>query len=467
MNNFHILCIDDDADFLTGMRITLNKIYKCSTAGTLSEGLKIIQNETVDLVLLDISLGDENGIDVLKQIKKADSSIDVVMVTGHRDPKLVVESIRAGASDYICKPFETDDLTAVIEKLQQIRALKNRHDAMIEEQNSADTSSRLLGTSPAFRRLLDMAGRVRGYDANILIEGESGTGKELLARYVHSQEHNLRRPFIAVNCASIPETLIESELFGHEKGAFTGAFGRRIGKFELANNGDIFLDEISTLKPDLQAKMLRVLQEKEICRIGGSTPIKTNFRVIAATNEKLETMVAQGLFRMDLYHRLRVVYLHIPPLRERNEDIPLLVRHFLFKYGRQGSFKDVSPAAMDLLKHYAWPGNIRELENLVHNLIIMSPNNVIGEHELPGWITAKPLSQADITAKVNADSAFSLGDHRRSAERECLVKALNKCNWNKSRTANMLNISRTTLHCMFKKLQIQEKIERQYGRETN
>ncbi|PIW64775.1 MAG: hypothetical protein COW13_00495, partial [Candidatus Omnitrophica bacterium CG12_big_fil_rev_8_21_14_0_65_50_5] len=430
MNNYNILCVDDDPEFLVCLRLELEKFYHCLTTNTLSEGLKIIRNETIDLVLLDITLSDGDGIDGLRNIKKIDPSIDVVMVSGHKDPKFVISSIRDGASDYICKPFVTEELIAVVEKLQKVKQIKNRHDALIADQNITDTSSRLLGASPAFRRLIDMAGRVKGFDANVLIEGESGTGKELLARYIHAQEGDLTRPFIAVNCASIPENLIESELFGHEKGAFTGALYRRLGKFELANNGDIFLDEISTLKPSMQAKILRVLQEKEIVRIGSSATTKTNFRVIAATNEDLAMMVSRNIFRVDLYHRLRVVNLHIPPLRERRMDVPVLVGHFLFKYGRQNRYKEISTAAMELLRSYDWPGNIRELENIIHNLIIMSKNEVIEAGDLPDWIRRKPCGVD--TTSINFDNMIplrTLKEHRRSAEKECLVRALNTCNW--------------------------------------
>lgn len=452
--NYHVLCIDDDANFLTKMKFDLGKQCRLSTATNLGDGTRVVQNNSVDLVFLDIGLGQENGIEGLRQIKALDPSLDVVMVSGHRDPRLIVQAVRAGASDYICKPFEKDELVAVMEKLEHVKMLRDHHDALLAGLNPSDAMSRIVGVSRAVRDLLDKAARLKGHDANVLIEGESGTGKELVARYLHSIEDAKHRPFIAVNCAAIPENLIESELFGHEKGSFTGAIARKIGKFELANGGDIFLDEISSLRLDLQAKILRVLQEKEICRIGGQSTIKVGFRVISATNENLDAMVAHGTFRMDLFHRLRVVQLGMPPLRGRAEDIPLLVRHFLGKYSKPGHHKEMSPEALEYFKTYRWPGNVRELENIVHNLIIMSPNGVIGEADLPGWIK-KSAGTSDATAVSAAANAKTLKECLKTAEKAYIEKALRAVNGNKSKAAADLDVSRTTLHTKLKELGIE------------
>lgn len=447
--DYHILCIDDDAEFLTGLNFELGKSYQCSIVTNLREGLQIIQRETVDLVLMDIGLSNEDGIEGLRQIRRFDPSIDVVMVTGHKDPALVVRAIRAGASDYICKPLEQEDLVTIIEKLQQVRQMRNRHDALIENLKVSDSRSRLLGVSGVFCELLAKADRVKGHEANILIDGESGTGKELLARHVHNLEDDSHRPFIAVNCAAIPDTLIESELFGYEKGAFTGAIHRKIGKFELANGGDIFLDEISALKLDLQAKILRILQEKEFCRVGGAVSTKVEFRVLAATNEDLETLVAKGQFRMDLFHRLHVIHLRMPPLRERLDDIPLLVKHFIEKHTKSGHHKEIAPMAFEKLKKYSWPGNIRELENVIHNLVIMAPNGTIMAEDLPDWSNEKPAARQ---LDFNHSESLSLKDCLQRTERAYIESVLKATKGNKSEAAKKLAMSRSTLHIKLKEL---------------
>lgn len=447
--SFHILCIDDDAEFLTGLKLELGKVYRYSAVTNLRDGLNIIQRETIDLVLMDIGLSNENGIDGLRQIKQFDSAIDVIMVTGHKDPAMIVTAIRSGAADYLCKPFEHEELIATIEKFQKICQMRNRHDALIEDLKAPDARSRLLGVSRTFCDVLARADRVKGHEANILIDGESGTGKELLARYIHNLENNPHRPFIAVNCAAIPETLIEAELFGFEKGAFTGATHRKIGKFELANHGDIFLDEISSLKLDLQAKILRTLQEKEVCRVGGSSTTKVEFRVLAATNEDLEMLVKKGLFRMDLFHRLCVIHLRMPPLRERLDDIPLLVKHFIEKHTKAGHHKEVEPEVFEELKRYNWPGNIRELENIIHNLIVMVPNGTIRMEDMAEWSNRKPdARQFD----YNIGESISFEDCIRRAQKGYIENVLKITKGNKSKAAERLNMSRSTLHTKLKEL---------------
>jgi len=454
---YNILCIDDDADYLFNLKSDLKKMYTVFSGGSLNEGLDIMKNEYIDGVLLDVGLPDSVGLDGLKKLKNQYPSVDVIMVTGEKDPKFIVNSVREGASDYLTKPYDTDELVAILEKLQAIKSMRDRHDALIANLNPEDTRCRLLGSSPAFRELLTQATRVKGHNANVLILGESGTGKELLARYLHSLEENsTRRPFIAVNCAAIPESLIESELFGHEKGSFTGAIGRKIGKFELANGGDIFLDEISTLKPDLQAKILRVLQEKEIVRVGGNQTVHTDFRVIAATNDDVSTLVERGQFRMDLYHRLRVVQLVMPPLRERKEDVPMLVAYFLEKYSKDGRIKKITTNALSRLQNYSWPGNVRELENVVHSVAILTPSDIIEEKNLPHWAlngcgngkkTASPgLPELTITATYR--------EYIRRAERSYIEYILTLCEGDRSKAAVAMDVGRTTLYAKLKELEI-------------
>ncbi len=325
--------------------------------------------------------------------------------------------------------------------------------------NSRETEKpALLGKSQAFLRCVGEAKAFAGSRANVLIVGESGTGKELFARYLHDIEANQERPFIAVNCAAIPDQLIESELFGYERGAFTGAVAKKIGKFELANGGDIFLDEISSLKHELQAKILRVLQEKEIVRVGGNEHIKTNFRVIAATNIDLAPLVAGGLFRIDLFHRLRVVQLSIPPLRERCEDIPILADFFAKKYS-QNPDKKISENAMQKLVGHKWQGNVRELENVIHAATVMSKSELINACDLPEWAfssqTKLSLEHAAICAPAENDvCAATYRDFIDNAERLILRRALEKCEGDRSKTAQLLDISRTTLYIKLKQLGI-------------
>ena len=448
----HILAIDDDPEFLLFLKLGLNKNYNLTTAQNMREAEVLLKANGIDLVLLDIGLGNENGLELLKQIKSKYTELDVVIVTGHKDPKFVVEAIRLGASDYLIKPFEMEELVAIVEKTAPYRVMREKNKALLLELNTASSKSPILGQAPAFMEVLAKAGCVKGHKANVLIEGESGTGKELLARHVHRLEGDDKRPFVAVNCAAIPENLLESELFGHEKGSFTGAHQRKIGKFELANGGDIFLDEVSCLKWDLQAKILRSLQEKEISRVGGSSPVQVDFRVIAATNDSLESLVDQGKFRRDLFHRLRVVPLRVPPLRERQEDISLLAAAFLQKFavGEKWRF---STSALHVLEQYPWPGNIRELENLVQSLVILVPGPEIRREDLPEWVFRKQSH--------NSPSNFSVGDFALPNKPHDLVplrkymtqleglyikRALELTKGDKSKAAALLDISRTRIY---------------------
>ncbi|MBI2092926.1 MAG: sigma-54-dependent Fis family transcriptional regulator [Deltaproteobacteria bacterium] len=460
----NILCIDDDAEYLLGLKLELKKSYHIYTALTLAEGFEILKSECcIDVILLDIGLPDSSGMEGLTKIKADYPSVDVVMVTAVRDPKFVVHAVRAGSSDYIVKPYAMDELVAILEKLQTIRTMRNRHDALVADLNPMDTKARLLGSSSIFRELLSQAARLKGHNANVLILGESGTGKELLARYIHGIEGNpSRRPFIAVNCAAIPEGLIESELFGHEKGSFTGAFERKIGKFELANGGDIFLDEISTLKHDMQAKILRVLQEKEIVRVGGNSTIHTDFRVIAASNMDLAQMVENNQFRMDLYHRIRVVQLVVPPLRERKEDIPTLIAYFLERYGKSGISKKITSNALTKLQNYSWPGNIRELENVIHSLSILTPGDVIEEKHLPSWALngiGNGVKSNGVPAMSEITTSTTFKDYVNRAERSYIEHILTLCKGDKTKAASQMNIGRTTLYAKLKELGLETELK--------
>lgn len=316
----------------------------------------------------------------------------------------------------------------------------------------------MLGQNNIFKNLLERASRLKGRNANVFITGESGTGKELLAKFIHDLEEKPARPFIAINCAAIPENLMESEFFGHEKGSFTGATETKIGKFELANGGDIFLDEICSLKPDLQAKLLRVLQDKTICRVGGKAPIKLEFRVMAAANGELKEMMSNGQFRLDLYHRLAVVTLEVPALRNRTDDIPILADHFLKKHSHSGEEKSFSEGALQIFRNHDWPGNIRELENIVHKLIIMTPGKMIEEKDvkqcLSGGKNAPHVNVKVVDAHFT--SPMPLSEHLENARRDYLLDAMEKTNWNFTEAAERLGISRVTLHKYMKEFGLEE-----------
>lgn len=458
---FHILCIDDDAEFLSMISGILQKEHQVSTALSVKDALPLLKDQFVDLVVLDINIQGENGLEGLRNIKRVAPATDVVMLTAARDPKEIVQAMQCGAVDYLCKPFNLEEFGAILTKMKGICAIKDKNSTLMSDLNPPHAHSKFIGISRSFREVLEQASRVVGYPANILIQGESGTGKELMARHIHGMEGRPDRPFIAINCAAIPEGLIEAELFGYEKGAFTGATHRKIGKFELANGGDIFLDEISCLRLDLQSKILRVLQEQEIVRVGGNTPIKVNFRVLAATNDHLETKVQRGEFRMDLYHRLRVIALPMPALRDRVEDIPLLVSHFLDKFSKTGNRKRISADALRRLQTYSWPGNVRELENIIQSLVILTPDEIIDAHHLPKWTggtTTAPQEGTNIrlpNLNGSPNSAPPLKDFLRDMERQYIQYMLEAFNGDKTRAANTLNLGRTTLYGKLRELGIE------------
>lgn len=451
--SYRILCIDDDPHFLLGIKAILKRKYHVYTAQDFGRGLEFLRTKPVDLVFLDVCLGCEDGIRILKKIKSEFGGVDVVMLSGHRDPEVIVHAMREGASNYLCKPHPAEELITIVETHRKNKEVRERYDALIEGMNEAGEGAAFIGESKAFARVLEQAKRLKGHGANVLLEGASGTGKELLARYIHNQEANSKRPFIAVNCAAIPDTLIETELFGHEQGAFTGAARRRIGKFELANGGDIFLDEINSLKPELQAKLLRILQEKEFYRVGGTQSLKVNFRVIAATNVDLNEQVALGNFRRDLLYRLRVITLKLPSLKERLEDIPVLADHFLKKHNRNGSPKTISHEVYEKLKAYSWPGNVRELENMIQSLIIMSKGSRITLDDLPAWLInqdpAKPDYESMPALRFNTIKG-SLKEFMNRAERDYMLYVIRSKHGNITEAAKELGVSRSKVYYTLK-----------------
>src|SRR4030043_1603673 len=391
-----ILVVDDELGARQSLEVILEDDYRVLSAESGREALEVLQRESIDLILLDVNMPDMDGLEVLCKIKEQDDEMDVIMVSALNLARKAVDSIRLGAYDYITKPYEPEDILSTVHRAISKQKLHRELDFLRREGETVRGFDQIISQNKAVLEIFGLVKKVGYTSTNILIVGESGTGKELIARAIHRQGSRKNGPFVAVNCAAIPPELMESEMFGHEKGAFTGAHTRTIGKFEYANGGTLFLDEISALRSDLQAKLLRVLQEREIERIGSNKSIKVDIRVISATNTNLEDAVMQGRFRQDLYFRLNVVPISIPPLRERKGDIPFLARHFINKFNTAFNKKvpGFTGKALNALTKYYWPGNIRELENLIERLVVLSTSEEqIDLKEMPLEILTGPNSE--------------------------------------------------------------------------
>ncbi len=385
MPAFRILVADDER-FMAEM---LQEIFEeegmlVETALDGRQALEKFRSSSFDLVLLDLRMPEVSGMEVLKEIRRDDPDIPVVVITAYGSVDNAVEALKIGAYDFVTKPFKIEELKNIITRALELERLKRERDYLLDEIREEFHFEGVIGESPRMKEVMQMAQLVAKTDATVLIYGESGTGKELLARSIHFQSDRKDKPFIVVNCGAITETLLESELFGHEKGSFTGAHARKLGKFELADEGTIFLDEIGEMSPAMQVKLLRVLQDRTFERVGGTAVIAVNVRVIAATNRDLKKMVKDGTFREDLYYRLNVIPIELPPLRDRKEDLPLLCGFLIAKHCRRlhKKIQGISPQAMRLLKKYSWPGNIRELDNVIERAIILSQDEVLGVEDL-------------------------------------------------------------------------------------
>src|SRR5689334_2555039 len=399
MSEAKILIVDDEEAARYGMARAL-KSYTVAEAGSVDEARKAIAASRPDLMLLDINLPGISGLDYLRELNQSDGTPPVVMITAHGSERTAVEAIKAGAYDYLAKPFEVDELRLVVKNALEAQGLRRENEKLKAELKAARGVGDLLGASDTMRRIYDLIHKVAATDVTVLIHGESGTGKELVARAIHeesAQRHGGGRTgqFIAMNCAALPSELIESELFGHEKGAFTGAAGQRKGKFEMAHGGTIFLDEIGDMSLNTQAKLLRVLEERKVERLGSSHSIPVDVRVVSATNRDLGRAVAEEKFRADLYYRLRVVQLDLPPLRDRREDVPLLAENFLQTYAKRYGLKctEIGADAMKRLAAYDWPGNVRELRNAIERSAVLADGKSLKADDLPEEIrTAKPAT---------------------------------------------------------------------------
>jgi len=440
MKKATILLIDDDDSLRRVMEFSLTDAgHKVETAASGEEGLRLFEKVSFDAVITDITMPGLNGMEVLARVRARDADLPVIMITAYGTIENAVQAMKEGAFDYITKPFNRDELRMTLEKALRLRRLEKENVELRAEITDRYRFESIVGSSDKIKGVLDLAGRVAGSDATVLITGERGTGKELLAKGIHFNSPRSAGPFVAVNCAAIPETLIESELFGHVKGAFTGAVKDKEGKFELADGGTILLDEIGDLRVDLQAKILRVLQERMVDRVGGSKPIPIDVRVIASTNRDIEQAIKEGKFREDLYDRINVVALHIPPLRERKEDIPLLAKHFLNKFGRNAQVS-MNEEAFGVLVSYGWPGNVRELESVIERASVLKRGDIITPADLPDKLKKEKGGIENIILNL-PDDGIALED----LEKSLIIKALEKHKGNQTRAAEYLGITRPTL----------------------
>ncbi len=445
-----ILAVDDEANqrkILAGY--LKKKGYNVIEANSAEQGIELANKNLVDLILTDFKMPGKTGVDLLKEVRAKNPEAAIVIMTAFGTIESAVEAMRAGAYDYITKPIDFDELELLIQRLGERQQLISENILLKEQLAEKYKFTDIIARSSKMEEVLNLTGRVAKSRASVLIRGESGTGKELIARAIHfaSQRHN--KPFIAVNCSALNENLLESELFGHEKGAYTGADKQRLGRFELADGGTIFLDEIGDIPLSTQVKLLRVLQEQNFERVGGSSPIQVDVRVIAATNRNLEEFMKEGKFREDLFYRLNVVTIEIPPLHQRKEDILPLVEYFKDKYSKEVNKEKVefSKEALDTLLKYHYPGNVRELENIIHRAVVLVRENLITTNELPINLRSLPSEQPS----SRSSQSQNLGERVEELEKELIFEALQKTDGNQSKAALQLGISERNLRYRLKK----------------
>ena len=450
-----LLVVDDEAGARESLEAILEDEYQVVCVENGKKAVAAIQKEEFDLVLLDLSMPQMGGIEALEQIKSHDRFLDVIIVSAIDRALEATDAIQKGAYDYITKPFDPETILTRVDRALQKRYLEQEVSFLRSEMAHRSEQAQIISQSKNMQEMFLTIKKVASTSSSVLINGESGTGKELIARAIHTISERDQKPFVALNCASIPSELIESELFGHEKGAFTGAHHRTPGKFEFANGGTLLLDEISSLKSEFQAQLLRVLQEREFTRVGGHRVIKVDVRIIAATNIRLEEMVRKGTFREDLYFRLNVIPINVPPLRQREGDVPLLVHYFLAKFNRQlnKNIKAITPEAMAVLESYPWPGNIRELENLIERMVVLGSDNTrIDQGDLPSDVLYHEETVQNLPALDGNNTGLLQARH--SFELAYITQALRKCKWNQTEAAQLLKIHRNTLIQKMKALNI-------------
>lgn len=452
MKNYNILVIDDEAaqrDVLTGY--LKKKGYKIFSASSGKEGIEITKNNPVDIILSDFKMPDLNGIEVLEKVKEINPEISLVIVTAYGTVENAVKAMRLGAFDYISKPVDLDELDLMIERIIEHKSLKSENQLLKTQLQEKHKISSVISNSQKMEEVINVAARVADSKATVLITGENGTGKEVLAKAIHYMSPRKGKPFVAVNVPALTETLLESELFGHEKGAFTGADKMKKGRFEIAHGGTIFLDEVGDIPQSIQVKLLRVLQEHQFERVGGTEKIKVDVRIIAATNKELEQKIKNGTFREDLYYRLNVVSIKIPPLRDRKEDILPLIESFIEKYCKENDKEklEASKEAIDVLMKYNYPGNVRELENIVERAVVLTRGKVITLNDLP--MNMRGFKQEKALAILGKGT---LTDQVGALEKQLIYDALQESNGNQTKAGKLLGLTERNLRYKLKKYNI-------------
>lgn len=451
----NVLLVDDDKNFLRVLTYHVREFgFHATPASSAKEALAILERETVDLIVTDLKMPGEDGLDLLAAVRRSNGALPVIVLTAHGSIDKAVEAIKLGAFDFLTKPFEKEEMRQTMLNALRMADLIQENARLSRAVETRFKFEGLIGSSKKLQKVVEMAEQLAAVDTTVLIQGESGTGKEVLARAIHHNSPRGKRPFVVVNCGAIPENLLESELFGYRKGAFTGAVADKKGKFEAADTGAVFLDEVAELPLSMQAKLLRALQSKEIDIIGETRPKKVDVRIIAATNKDLGELTAAGRFREDLFYRLTVALLQLPPLRERREDIPLLAHHFLKglndRFGKQIT---ISPDAVSELQSYRWPGNVRELENILERLVIFNRTGTIEVSDLPDRLLAdaRSVGLGNVVVKLPED-----GISLKEVEKGLLQEALRRHNWNQSQAARYLGITRNTLIYRMQKYGLRE-----------
>ena len=457
----HLLLIDDDPALIPEqVRQTFpSPRHRVEVAGTGGEGLERVHAGPPDVILLDLGLPDQSGLEVYQQIRQIDARIAVNFITGAKSADTAIEAMKQGAYDYLFKPLDLHQLRRVVGEALEVERRMREPAVLAEAAPDPDVEGAIIGSCPAMREVYKEVGRVTGQDVTVLITGESGTGKELVARAIYQHSPRAKAPFLAINCAAIPENLLESELFGHEKGAFTGADRRRIGKFEQCNGGTLFLDEVGDMPPALQAKLLRVMQEQAFERVGGNETVRTDVRLIAATHRDLKAWSAEGKFRADLYYRLDVFTIHLPPLRERGQDLPMLVRYYLRRFSRElgRQVQEIAPEALECLRSYCWPGNIRELQSVLKKALLRASGPVLLPAFLPESLEApiepvpspisreKPGLEVSLQGELGPDVRNLYAEAHHQLDRLLLPRVLEYTRGSQKRAALLLGIARQTV----------------------